>query len=203
MKETARAIRAISRRLRQPKFRLLDGWRNPPAIGAQCEFKSPGRIAVGKGVEFLTGAVVCADEQGSIEIGAHSSICRYAIIQSIGGRIKIGHTVMIGDFCNIYGQGGLTIGNYVLISAGCRIVPNQHTFDSLDRPISRQPCKAQGIAIADDVWIGANVVILDGVTIGQGVVVGAGSVVTRSIPPYSLAVGNPARVIRSRSASRE
>jgi acetyltransferase-like isoleucine patch superfamily enzyme len=83
----------------------------------------------------------------------------------------------------------------VRIATHCVIVPANHRFDSLDVPIARQPVVAKGISVEDDVWIGANSVILDGVTIGTGSVIGAGSVVTRDIQPFSVCVGNPARVI--------
>jgi acetyltransferase-like isoleucine patch superfamily enzyme len=73
-----------------------------------------------------------------------------------------------------------------------------HVFADPDRPIRLQGETAKGIRIGRDVWLGNGVRVTDGVEIGDGCVIGAGSVVTRSIPPYSIAVGSPARVIRQR-----
>lgn len=84
------------------------------------------------------------------------------------------------------------------IAAHTVIIPANHNFDRMDLPISRQGLTTKGINIGNDVWIGANVVILDGVEIGDGCVIGASSVVTKSIPNNSVAVGNPAKVIKSR-----
>ena len=170
-----------------------------PQIDALCQFKCARRILLGSKVKFLRGAVILADSTGRIEIGDKSTVCRYSVIQSVGGVISIGPDSLVGDFCNLFGQGNLAIGNHVMISSGVRIIPNQHTFSDLIIPISHQPCHAQGIVIKDGVWIGVNAVILDGVTIGVGAIVGAGSVVTRDIPDYAIAVGIPAKVIKYRA----
>jgi acetyltransferase-like isoleucine patch superfamily enzyme len=98
----------------------------------------------------------------------------------------------------IYGTGGLKIGNDVRIATHVVITPAGHVFDKKDIPIRLQGVEMKGIVIEDDVWIGANATILDGVIIGRGCVIGAGSVVTKSLPEYSVAVGVPARVIYKR-----
>jgi acetyltransferase-like isoleucine patch superfamily enzyme len=119
-------------------------------------------------------------------------------LQSAGGKIIIGTNTTIGDFCSLYGQGSLKIGNDVMIASCVQIVPNQHTFSELALPISRQPCQALGIQIHDECWIGTNTVILDGVEIGRGAIVGAGSVVTRNVPPYAIVAGVPSKILRFR-----
>jgi galactoside O-acetyltransferase len=73
-----------------------------------------------------------------------------------------------------------------------------HVFDDLQRPIREQGITAQGIVIEDDVWLGAGVTVVDGVTIGRGSIIGAGAVVTTDIPPYSIAVGIPAKPVKDR-----
>lgn len=101
-----------------------------------------------------------------------------------------------GTWINAYG--GVEIGSNVIMGPGCIIHSANHKFDRTDIPIRlRGYIKAQ-VRIEDDCWLGANVIVLPGVTIGKGSVIGAGSVVTESIPPYSVAVGNPAKVVRSR-----
>lgn len=163
------------------------------------DFKYRYRIWLGKDVRFLRGAMVYADKWGEIHIGDESAVCRYAIVQSVGGSIQLGARVLIGDFCSLYGQGGLAIGDDTMLADHVTVVPNQHTFERRDLPVSRQPEVSRGIRIGAGAWIGAHATILDGVTIGDGCVVGAGAVVTRDLPPYTVAVGVPARVVRERT----
>ncbi|PSN10551.1 hypothetical protein C7293_27655 [filamentous cyanobacterium CCT1] len=82
-----------------------------------------------------------------------------------------------------------------MIASHCSMYANNHRFDDWTRTINSQPLTAVGITIEDDCWLGTGVRVLDGVTIGRGSVIGAGAVVSRDIPPYSVAVGVPARVI--------
>jgi acetyltransferase-like isoleucine patch superfamily enzyme len=96
------------------------------------------------------------------------------------------------------GGGGIQIGKNVLIGQGVSIHSENHNFKDAHQLIREQGISHKGVVIGDDVWIGSKSVILDGVTIGTGAVIGAGSVVTRSIPAYSLAVGVPAKVIGTR-----
>ena len=93
----------------------------------------------------------------------------------------------------------VTIGNYVMIAHNVMIIGVNHAMDDREVPMMLQgEGKTGPINIEDDVWIGAGAIILSGVTIGKGSVIGAGSVVTKDIPAYSIAVGNPARVVKQR-----
>jgi len=93
----------------------------------------------------------------------------------------------------------INIGNYVMIAHNVMIIGGNHNIERIDIPMMLQGVGKQGtITIEDDVWIGAGAIILTGVTIGTGSVVGAGSVVTKDIPPYSISVGNPAKVVKNR-----
>ena len=112
---------------------------------------------------------------------------------------------MLGRLCGINsfvfisaGDASIIIGDYVRIAPHVYIGAGNKGFDDPNKLILEQEKVGKGIVIEDDVWIGANCVILDGVCIGRGSVIGAGTVVTREIPPLSIAVGNPARVIRKR-----
>lgn len=198
LKSICRKIRHRIQRVWYPQFELQERTENLPFMESGCEFEWAARITVGRRVKFLRGAMVLADPVGRIVLADDVTICRYAIVQSIGGCIAIGANSLVGDFCNLYGQGGLTIGSDVMIGPGCRIIPNEHTFNDLTSPASSQPCRAEGITIGNGVWIGANVVVLDAVTIGEGAIIGAGSVVTRSIPPYAVCAGVPCSVLRMR-----
>ncbi len=112
--------------------------------------------------------------------------------------IQIGHDVNMSQNCSIGGEGGVKIGNFVMIGANTLILSSNHGFAKANIPMVRQKPQAAPITIADDVWIGANVVVLPGVTIGQGAIVGAGSIVTKDIPSYAMVAGNPAKLIRKR-----
>lgn len=100
---------------------------------------------------------------------------------------------------NNSGKSKIKIGNHVMIAHNVLIIGGNHNISRTDIPMILQGEGKQGhITIEDDVWIGAGSIILSGITIGKGSVIGAGSVVTKSIPQYSIAAGNPAKVIKSR-----
>jgi acetyltransferase-like isoleucine patch superfamily enzyme len=124
-------------------------------------------------------------ESGCITIGRDSLVNAGSILRCDGGSISIG---------------GCTIGDDCRVSSHVKFLAVNHVFTDPDTPIRAQGVTARGIVLENDVWIGAGAVVLDGVRIGQGSVLGAGSVITKCLPPYSVAVGNPARVIRSRRA---
>ena len=112
----------------------------------------------------------------------------------IGNNVLLNLSVMINADCG----GAIRIGDNVLVGPNVVIRAADHRFSDIDRLIVEQGHVAGTIDIGDDVWIGANAVILANVRIGKGTVIGAGSVVVGDLPEYSVAVGAPARVIRSR-----
>lgn len=110
-----------------------------------------------------------------------------------GKNITLGKDVFINEGCCFQDQGGLEIGNRVLIGQQVVIATLNH-----EKSISsRRNLLPSSVKIDDDVWIGAHVTILPGVHIGKGSIIGAGAVVIKDIPAYSVAVGNPARVVGS------
>lgn len=138
------------------------------------------------------------DKYGKLTINKNSIIDDLSILDPYGGEIKIGENCFIGPHSVLYGHGGLSIGNNVLIATHTLIIPANHKYQDASIPICMQGLNYKGIIIQDDVWIGAGVKILDGTTIGKGSIVGAGSVVNKNIPPFSVVVGVPAKVIKSR-----
>jgi serine acetyltransferase len=160
-----------------------------------------GPVTLGKRVFVAAGAEIVAARNESIVIGDDCSILRGALLYPYGGRIELGQRVGINPYCVIYGHGGLTIGNDVMIATGCIIIPANHNIADTEVPMSSQGLTARGIVIGNDVWLAARVTVLDGVTIGDGAVIGAGAVVTKDIPPYAIAAGVPARVVGSRRKS--
>lgn len=121
--------------------------------------------------------------------------CRFLFVRNIA----IGDRVFINFDTVIDGHGGVTIGNDVTIGPCCHIWTTNHVFANVQRPINLQGHITAPIKIEDDVWLGASVMILPGVTIGKGSVIGAGSVVTKDIPSFSIAVGNPAHIVKRRT----
>lgn len=116
-------------------------------------------------------------------------------------KIRIGNGVSINRGCELYAAhlatgGTITIGNNVALGPHVKVFAGGHDYNTVDLVDTAGP-----VVIHDLVWVGGNSTILPGVQIGEGAVIGAGSVVTRDIPPYSVAVGNPARVIKSRVLS--
>ena len=113
------------------------------------------------------------------------------------GDVVIGANSYINSGCVLYTGNGIRIGANVLIAANCTLAPTNHEYNDRARPIREQgfrPSKG-GIVIEDDVWIGANSVILDGAVLRRGCVVGAGSIVRHELPEYSVSAGAPARTV--------
>ena len=118
-------------------------------------------------------------------------------IYSEGPGIVIGSGCFIGSGCEFNISSYVSIGNNCLIAGGTRFVDHNHGL-SIDRPIKEQPSSIGAITLDSDVWVGANCVILKGVHIGEGAVIAAGSVVTKSVLPFSIMGGVPARLIKQR-----
>ena len=112
--------------------------------------------------------------------------------------LVLGNRVIINVACYISGEGGLTIEDDVLIGAHVHVLSAGHAIHEGKEVIAQNAITYGAIRIGAGAWIGANSTILPGANIGQGAVIGAGSVVTRSIPPFAVAVGNPARVMHYR-----
>lgn len=143
-----------------------------------------------------------------LEMERHASIHDFTTISVMNdyntgvknARMIIGDNSYIGEGCNLRAGGGvLKIGRQCSISQNITIVVSNHQHKRGEY-IKNQPWTTHNnfVVIEDDVWIGANSVVLPGVTIGKGAIVGAGSVVTKDVPPYAIVVGNPARVIKYR-----
>ena len=166
------------------------------SLKKDCCFNNKKHIKLCGNNKIYQGVTIEASGRNSFSLGKGSNIHRYSILLSAGGKIDIGENTNIGDFCFLSGQGGLTIGNNVLITSYVKIIPNSHNYTDITTPICQQPCSAKGIKIGDDCWIGMGAVILDGVTIGKHCVVGAGSIVVKDIEDYTVVAGVPAKPIK-------
>ncbi len=111
--------------------------------------------------------------------------------------IKVGNESELGTRCMI--QANATIGNNVIMGPDVKIYCRNHEFVSLDIPIQKQGKRHYETIIGNDVWIGANAIILPGVQIGDHSIIGAGSIVTKNVKEYSISAGNPCKHIKSRN----
>lgn len=137
---------------------------------------------------------------GGIEIGRATYIHMYCVISAAyNGFVRIGNNCSINPGTQIYGTGGVTIGDNVMIAGQASIVAFSHGTMVNGVPMMQQASMAEGIQIESDVWIGAGAKVLDGVTIGAGAVIGAGSIVRHDVEPLAIVAGVPARLIRYRS----
>ena len=127
-------------------------------------------------------------------LGDYSVIESFACINNAVGDVMIGNHTRIGLHNTIIGP--VEIGSHVNLAQGITVTALNHNFDDTQKRIDEQGVSTIPVTIEDDVWIGANAVILPGVTIGNHCVVAAGAVVTKDVPPHSLVAGVPAKVIK-------
>ncbi|HSM80786.1 MAG TPA: acyltransferase [Nodosilinea sp.] len=170
---------------------LSKDWGKNTYIQAWVEVVGLHRIIVGENASILRYTLLnCDFENSLLRLGKNVSLDRSVNIR-LGDNctIDIGEGTYIGPFSCVYGPGNVTIGRTCLIASMVGIYASQHHHVGVSE---------KGITIEDRCWIGSGAKILDGVTIGYGSAIGAGAVVTKDIPPYSVAVGVPARVLENR-----
>lgn len=170
------------------------------------EFLGAGKIELGDEVYLFRNVKLNAwNENCKIVLGDRVALERGVDIGCAGDdcTIEIGGNTFIGPYTCIGGPGNVKIGKHCLIAAHVGIVANNHVFSDPVQNIRDQGLTKKGIEIGDDCWLGYGVKVLDGVTIGKGSVIGAGAVVTKNLPPYSVAVGVPAKAIGSRQQVKE
>jgi acetyltransferase-like isoleucine patch superfamily enzyme len=181
--------------------RLLGASGTGIIFGKGIVLRHPGRIFLGDRVAIDDYAFIDAGGAGTegVRIGSDVILCRNCVIQGKTGPIAIDDRADIGCNTIVSSVTGVAIGRAALIAGNCYIGGARYVTDRLDVSMLDQGVYSEGpIAIEDDVWLGAGVVVLDGIRIGKGAIVGAGAVVTKDIPEYSVAVGVPARVIGTR-----
>lgn len=127
-------------------------------------------------------------------LGDNSTIEDFCTINNGVGDVLIGHRSRIGMGNVLIGP--VTIGNDVILAQNIVMSGLNHGYEDIHLPPHNQPVTKRKITLEDEVWIGANVVVVAGVTIGKHAVVAAGSVVTKDVPAYSVVAGNPAKIIK-------
>lgn len=172
------------------------------AFGHHITLRHPHKISIGDHCFIDDYAVLDAkgEHNQGIMIKKNSIIGRNSILSCKGGSITLEDYANISSNCSLLSETMISIGKYSFLAGHCYLVAGgSHNFENVDVPIMFQPSLSKGgIDIGDDCWLGASVTVLDGVSLGNGCVIGAGAVVTESFPERSVAVGNPARKIKSR-----
>ncbi|MER7561434.1 acyltransferase [Streptomyces sp. NPDC097941] len=148
-----------------------------------------GDTGIGERCYVAESAAVFADR---LRLGDDSYIAAHAYVTD---ELTTGSDCTLNPFTTV--RGNVVLGDGVRIGAHTSLLGFNHSM-APDRPVFRQPLTSRGIRVGDDVWIGSHVIVVDGVTIGDHCVIGAGAVVTRDLPAWSVAAGNPARVLRDR-----
>jgi acetyltransferase-like isoleucine patch superfamily enzyme len=168
-------------------------------FGKNIDVFNAKRIRIGKKCLIGDNCLLDVKGKGRIKIGNNVSIGRGTLIRVREGSIEIGDNTTIGAYSHVSGIGtDVVIGKDVMIAGYCYIIGSQYSFDKIDVPMRLQIEKGKGIVISDDVWLGGGVYVIDGNNIGSGSIIGTGSVVAKSIPESSIAVGVPANIIKSR-----
>jgi acetyltransferase-like isoleucine patch superfamily enzyme len=174
---------------------------NPKGYISPRSILSHNKLETGRHLYIDDGVMIFNDSSGeSVTLGDSVHLHRETIIQTgSGGRVSIGDETHIQPRCQFSAyKGPIVVGRRVEIAPCCAFYSYDHGI-APDLPIREQSINTKGgILLGDDAWLGYGVIVLDGVHIGKGAVIGAGSVVTRNIPAGGIAVGNPARMIKTR-----
>lgn len=172
-------------------------------FGVNVALRHPGKIAIGDNVVIDDGC--CLDAKGidnrGIVIGNGVFVGRNTILSCKNGDIILEDNANIGFNCEIFSASRVRLGKNILVAAYTYLVGGDHLYDRTDLPVLQQGRTARGIEVADNVWLGAHVVVTDGATIGRDAIIGAGAVVVGEIPEFRIAAGVPAKVIRDRRES--
>jgi acetyltransferase-like isoleucine patch superfamily enzyme len=148
-----------------------------PLEGNVLEALREGRLEVGEGTLFEPGVWITAPGHARVRIGDGTFLNRGVMVAAV-------ELVDIGSHC--------------MFANGCFVTDGNHRFDDPERPVPWQGFTTKGpTRVGDNTWCGANVVITSGVTVGERCVIGANSVLTEDLPPFSIAAGAPARVLRT------
>lgn len=158
-----------------------------------------GELVLPESTVLEPQTVLYIGPRGRVRLGERNTFYPQVSVRVDQGWVTTGNDVSFGSGCHIYEpRAGLEIGDDVLIAGGCFFCGVSHGHGRLDMAMRYQAAEVGKICIESDVWLGMGVIVLPGVTIGRGSIIGAGSVVTRDVPPGSVAWGTPCKVQRKR-----
>ena len=176
-----------------------------PFVGKGVKLSGLRHLHLGRNVKIEELAEVQGLSRRGVWLGDGVTIGRGASIRpssyyghDLGEGLRVGEGSAIGAYSWIGASGHVSIGRNVLFGPRVVIIPENHVFESTELTIKEQGVVRADVVIEDDCWIGCNVTILSGVTIGRGSIIAAGAVVRADVPPYTIAGGVPARVLKKR-----
>lgn len=183
-----------------PKLKALALWLLMPTGQARPRlwvkwFFNPWIHKRGKGSHICWNTRIDVLPFNTFSLGKGSTIEDFATINNGVGSVIIGDHTRIGIGCVVIGP--VTIGNEVMLAQNIVLSGLNHGYSDITRSIASQPVSTAPIVVEDEAWIGANSVVTAGVTIGKHAVIAGGSVVTKSVPPYTVVAGNPAKPIKA------
>lgn len=162
-------------------------------------------LVIGKNVKIEDGVFLQSVSENGILLGDNVTICQNSIIRpsgfyggKLGWGLVMGHHSSIGAASYIGCSGKIEIGNNVMIGPHCTMIAENHNYTDNSMDMIKQGVTNLGIQVKDNVWIGANVTILDGVVIETGCILAAGAVVTKSTEPNGIYAGIPAKKVKDR-----
>jgi acetyltransferase-like isoleucine patch superfamily enzyme len=177
--ETVASLSVLSRGRLRARLLAVRGARvgERSSIGPRCAVDRPWCVEIGNRVVLESDV--------------------YLKMVADDSRLKLGESVFLGRGVEFDVIQAVSIGPHTVIAPRCFVTDHNHGI-AADLRIDQQPCLAAPIIIGGDVWLGTGVVVLPGVTIGDGAVIGANSVVTKDVPPMTVAAGSPAKFLRAR-----
>ena len=194
------ALGLVLRRLLYPL--VLGSVGRGVAFGHGVVLRHPHKIRIADRV--VIDDLVVLDAKGSgnagITLGEEVFLGRGTILSCKNGDIVLHERVNIGFHSEIFSGSRVEVGKDGLLAAYTYLVGGGHEYEREDRAVLDQPRSSSGITLGENVWLGAGAKVMDGVRIGRDAVVGAGAVVTHHLPDGSVAVGVPAKVVRTRGA---
>ena len=149
----------------------------------------------GRGSKIYRSVRMDTPPYRTFSLGRQSVVESYCCINNAVGDVVIGDHTRIGIHCTVIGP--VTIGSHVNLAQGITVTALNHNFEDTGKRIDQQGVSTIPVVIGDDVWIGANAVILPGVTIGKHCVVAAGAVVTKDVPDFTVVGGVPAKILKT------
>jgi acetyltransferase-like isoleucine patch superfamily enzyme len=151
-------------------------------------------VKVGSDCFLATTASITGSPGQALQMGHSGFVAAGAYLT---GSVVLGNNCSINPYATI--RGNFRCGDGVRIGAYTCIVGFNHGFERLDIPIYQQPCSSKGIVLGDDIWVGAQVTIVDGIKVGSHSILAGGAVITHDVPDYAIVGGNPAKIIRMRN----
>ncbi len=181
--------------------RLLGSCGRNVIFGQNVVLRHPHKIRIGSNVVIDDNCLLDAKGESNqgIRIGSGVFVGRNTILSCKNGDIELADGANLGFNCEVFSASRVRIGAKVLMAAYGYVIGGDHDFSDPAKSVLEQTRTSAGVTIGDGVWMGAGAKVLDGVTIGDHAVIGAGAVVREPVPPHTIAVGIPARVVSSRT----